>query len=164
MKLTNWLRDTGKTQGELAEMLGVTQGRVSQLISGSVPSFELAMKIEAISKGKVRADDLAGPEAKSMANEVISLDSVESAIAAVERGELIVVVDDDDRENEGDLVGCASKITPEQMAFMIRHCCGIVCAPMTAGTARRLKLDPMVAMNDAPLGTRLRSPSTTRRA
>jgi 3,4-dihydroxy 2-butanone 4-phosphate synthase/GTP cyclohydrolase II len=66
---------------------------------------------------------------------------------------MVVVVDDDDRENEGDLIAAATKITPEQMAFMIRHCCGIVCAPMTQGIARRLKLDPMVASNDAPLGT-----------
>ena len=153
MKLANWLRGTGKTQGELAVLLGVTQGRISQLIAGSVPSLDLAMKIEAVSKGKVRADDLAGPAVEGMTDSMTALDSVESAIAAVERGELIIVVDDDDRENEGDLIACASKITPEQMAFMIRHCCGIVCAPMSEGTARRLKLDPMVAMNDAPLGT-----------
>jgi 3,4-dihydroxy 2-butanone 4-phosphate synthase / GTP cyclohydrolase II len=82
-----------------------------------------------------------------------SLDSVEQAVSALKRGEMIIVVDDDDRENEGDLVAAASKITPEQMAFMVRHTSGIVCAPMTADNARRLKLDPMVAVNDAPLGT-----------
>jgi len=82
-----------------------------------------------------------------------SLDSVGQAVLALKRGEMIIVVDDDDRENEGDLIAAASKITPEQMAFMIRHTSGIVCAPMTADNARRLKLDPMVAVNDAPLGT-----------
>src|SRR5262245_18908110 len=82
-----------------------------------------------------------------------SLDSVEQAVTALKRGEMIIVVDDDDRENEGDLIAAASKITPEQMAFMVRHTSGIVCAPMTADNARRLKLDPMVAVNDAPLGT-----------
>ncbi|MET0482923.1 MAG: 3,4-dihydroxy-2-butanone-4-phosphate synthase [Aestuariivirgaceae bacterium] len=82
-----------------------------------------------------------------------SLDSVEQAVTALKRGEMIIVVDDDDRENEGDLVAAASKITPEQMAFMVRHTSGIVCAPMTSDNARRLKLDPMVAVNDAPLGT-----------
>ena len=152
MKLANWLNSQGKTQSELAELLGVTQGRVSQLASGGAPSLELAVKIEKLSRGKVRAEDLTDPDgAKELG--MSDLDTVESAIAAVERGELIIVVDDDDRENEGDLIACASKITPEQMAFMIRHCCGIVCAPMSVGTARRLKLDPMVAMNDAPLGT-----------
>src|SRR5690349_21426337 len=79
--------------------------------------------------------------------------AVEDAVAAIARGEMVVVVDDDDRENEGDLVAAACKITPEQMAFMIRYCCGIVCAPITPEDARRLKLDPMVAHNDAPLGT-----------
>src|SRR5438874_1489731 len=82
-----------------------------------------------------------------------SLDPVEGAIAAIARGEMVVVVDDDDRENEGDLIAAAAKITPEQMAFMIRHTSGIVCAPITGEDARRLKLDPMVAHNDAPLGT-----------
>src|SRR6185436_19716877 len=82
-----------------------------------------------------------------------TLDTVEEAIRAVTHGELVVVVDDDDRENEGDLIGAAAKITPEQMAFMVRHTSGIVCTPMPAEEARRLKLDPMVALNDAPMGT-----------
>ena len=81
------------------------------------------------------------------------LDPVDAAVAAVARGEMVVVVDDDDRENEGDLIAAASKVTPEQIAFMVRHTSGIVCAPLTQSEARRLKLDPMVAMNDAPLGT-----------
>jgi 3,4-dihydroxy 2-butanone 4-phosphate synthase/GTP cyclohydrolase II len=63
------------------------------------------------------------------------------------------VTDDDDRENEGDLIVAAALVTPEQMAFMVRHTSGIVCAPMTRETARRLRLDPMVADNDAPLST-----------
>jgi 3,4-dihydroxy 2-butanone 4-phosphate synthase / GTP cyclohydrolase II len=81
------------------------------------------------------------------------LDSVEDAIAAVAKGQMVVVIDDDDRENEGDLIAAASRITAEQMAFMIRNTSGIVCAPLTAEEARRLKLDPMVAVNDAPMGT-----------
>jgi 3,4-dihydroxy 2-butanone 4-phosphate synthase/GTP cyclohydrolase II len=80
-------------------------------------------------------------------------DSVTEAIEAFARGEIVVVIDDDDRENEGDLVVAASLCTPEKMAFIIRHTCGIVCAPLTADEARRLRLDPMVATNDAPLGT-----------
>jgi 3,4-dihydroxy 2-butanone 4-phosphate synthase/GTP cyclohydrolase II len=87
-----------------------------------------------------------------MANEH-KLDTVEDAIKAVAAGEMVVVVDDDDRENEGDLIGAAAKITPEQMAFMVRHTSGIVCTPITAEDAKRLKLDPMVALNDAPMGT-----------
>ena len=78
---------------------------------------------------------------------------VEAAVAAFARGEIIVVTDDDDRENEGDLFVAASLCTPEKMAFIIRHTSGIVCAPLSAAEARRLHLDPMVAANDAPLGT-----------
>lgn len=80
-------------------------------------------------------------------------DTVTEAVEAFARGEIVVVTDDDDRENEGDLVVAASLCTPEKMAFIIRNTCGIVCAPLTRGEARRLRLDPMVASNDAPLGT-----------
>jgi 3,4-dihydroxy 2-butanone 4-phosphate synthase/GTP cyclohydrolase II len=78
---------------------------------------------------------------------------IDAAIAAFAKGELVVVTDDDDRENEGDLFVAASLCTPEKMAFIIRHTSGIVCAPLSADGARRLHLDPMVAHNDAPLGT-----------
>lgn len=81
------------------------------------------------------------------------LSSVEEAIAAIADGRMVVVIDDDDRENEGDLVMAAAKATPAQMAFIIRNTCGIVCAPMASEDARRLHLDPMVAANDAPLAT-----------
>ncbi len=72
------------------------------------------------------------------------------AIAAFARGEIVVVTDDDDRENEGDLVLAAVHATPEKMAFIVRHTCGIVCAPLPLETARRLRLDPMVSDNDSP--------------
>ena len=78
---------------------------------------------------------------------------VESVLAAFAAGEIVVVTDDDDRENEGDLFVAASLCTPEKMAFIIRHTSGIVCAPLSAEEAKRLHLDPMVAANDAPLGT-----------
>jgi 3,4-dihydroxy 2-butanone 4-phosphate synthase/GTP cyclohydrolase II len=78
---------------------------------------------------------------------------VDDAVTAFARGEIVVVTDDDDRENEGDLFVAASLCTPEKMAFIIRNTSGIVCAPLSADEARRLHLDPMVAANDAPLGT-----------
>jgi 3,4-dihydroxy 2-butanone 4-phosphate synthase/GTP cyclohydrolase II len=78
---------------------------------------------------------------------------VESAAAAFARGEIVVVIDDDDRENEGDLFVAAAMCTPEKMAFIIRHTSGIVCAPLSGEEAKRLHLDPMVALNDTPLGT-----------
>ena len=84
---------------------------------------------------------------------VVSHERVESAVAAFARGEIIVVTDDDDRENEGDLFVAASLCTSEKMAFIIRNTSGIVCAPLSGDEARRLRLDPMVTANDAPLGT-----------
>jgi len=78
---------------------------------------------------------------------------VDAAIKAFAKGEIVVVTDDDDRENEGDLFVAASLCTPEKMAFIIRNTSGIVCATLGAEDARRLHLDPMVAKNDAPLGT-----------
>jgi len=79
--------------------------------------------------------------------------SVGQAIEAFARGEIVVVTDDYDRENEGDLFIAASLCTPEKMAFVIRHTSGIVCTPLPPEEARRLHLEPMVAANDAPLGT-----------
>src|ERR687888_769035 len=78
---------------------------------------------------------------------------IDAVIAAFARGEMVAVTDDDDRENEGDLFVAASLCTPEKMAFIIRHTSGIVCAPLAAEHAKRLRLDPMVTENDAPLGT-----------
>jgi 3,4-dihydroxy 2-butanone 4-phosphate synthase/GTP cyclohydrolase II len=83
----------------------------------------------------------------------MSLNSVAETIAAIADGELVVMVDDDDRENEGDLIMAASKATPEQIAFMIRHTSGIVCAPLRQDRAEQLQLAPMVANNRDPMRT-----------
>ncbi|WPZ14257.1 3,4-dihydroxy-2-butanone-4-phosphate synthase [Nitratireductor rhodophyticola] len=78
---------------------------------------------------------------------------VVEALRAFEKGEMVVVMDDDGRENEGDIIVAAMHCTPEKMAFIVRHTSGIVCAPMPHGEARRLNLAPMVAENDAPHAT-----------
>jgi 3,4-dihydroxy 2-butanone 4-phosphate synthase/GTP cyclohydrolase II len=156
MKLGAWLKLTGMGKSDLARRLEISPGRVTQLLSGERPSLELALKIRQVTENLVRPEDFRSSEDRmdKRVNEPGDrLDSVESAVAAIRRGEMIVVVDDDDRENEGDLIAAASRITPEQMAFMVRHTSGIVCAPMPGDVARRLKLDPMVSANDAPLGT-----------
>lgn len=64
-------------------------------------------------------------------------EAVSHAVAALAEGRMIVVIDDADRENEGDLIACASMITADQMAFMVRHTTGIVCVPMSAERATR---------------------------
>ena len=76
-----------------------------------------------------------------------------AAIRAFETGEIVVVTDDDGRENEGDLIVAATHCTPEKMAFIVRHTSGIVCTPMPASEAKRLNLTAMVAENDAPHAT-----------
>ncbi len=78
---------------------------------------------------------------------------VTAAIEDVRAGRLVVVVDDDDRENEGDLIMAAALATAEQVAFMVRHTSGILCTPLGAADAARLGLPPMVAVNEGLQGT-----------
>ena len=72
---------------------------------------------------------------------------IENAIAAVAPGELVIVVDDADRENEGDLIMAAEKVTAESMAFMVRHTSGVICMPMEGERLDELQLPLMVAEN-----------------
>ncbi len=80
-------------------------------------------------------------------------DRIEDAIAAIRSGQLVIVVDDEDRENEGDLIGAAEKVTPEMINFMAKHGRGLVCVSLGEGRLRELDLPPMVARNTAKMGT-----------
>ncbi|AZZ59920.1 3,4-dihydroxy-2-butanone-4-phosphate synthase [Oenococcus sp. UCMA 16435] len=73
--------------------------------------------------------------------------SVVKAVEALKKGKLIIVVDNSDRENEGDLLGLGAKMTPENMNFMVTKARGLVCAPITSALAKRLGLNPMVEKN-----------------
>jgi len=75
------------------------------------------------------------------------LDTVQEAIEAIRNGKIIIVVDDEDRENEGDFLTAARNATPETINFMVRHGRGLVCAPITAKRAAELNLEPMVSHN-----------------
>ncbi len=79
--------------------------------------------------------------------EVPPFDRVEDVISEIQAGRLVVVTDDEDRENEGDLIGAASLLTAESVNFMITEGRGMLCAPVSAEIAERLGLDPMVARN-----------------
>lgn len=83
----------------------------------------------------------------------VGLDTIPDALEAMRNGQLVVVVDDEDRENEGDLIIAASKVTSETMAFLIRHTSGVVCVPMTGEDLDRLALPPMTAVNEDRKGT-----------
>ncbi len=72
---------------------------------------------------------------------------IEQAVEAIERGEIVVVVDDADRENEGDLIIAAEKMTPEIMTFMIRHTSGVICMPVEGSRLDELRIPLMVADN-----------------
>lgn len=80
-------------------------------------------------------------------------EGLREVIDAFASGEMIVVKDDDGRENEGDLIVAAVHCTVEKMAFIVRHSSGIVCTPISAARASELNLEPMVAQNDAPHAT-----------
>ena len=83
----------------------------------------------------------------------LALCEAPEAIAAIARGEMVVVVDDEDRENEGDLVAAADHATPEVINFMITHGRGLVCLSLTAERASQLALPPMVARNEDHMET-----------
>ena len=75
------------------------------------------------------------------------LNTIQEAIEAIKAGRTIIVVDDEDRENEGDFLTAAHNATPETINFMIRHGRGLVCAPITRQRAKELELEPMVSNN-----------------
>ena len=158
MKLAAWLKSKGVSRVDFARRIGVSPGTITQLCNQDDAwlSRETAELISRETKGAVTPNDFlsltpapltpqTGPAA--MHHHVIE------AIEAFAKGALVIVTDDDDRENEGDLICAAVHCTPEKMAFIIRNTCGIVCAPVSQGEAKRLNLTPMVASNDAPLGT-----------
>jgi 3,4-dihydroxy 2-butanone 4-phosphate synthase/GTP cyclohydrolase II len=77
----------------------------------------------------------------------MTTNSIEEAIQALSKGQFVIVADDEDRENEGDLILAAEKVTPETIAFMIRHTTGIICLSMTEDRLEKLKLPQMVLDN-----------------
>ena len=89
----------------------------------------------------------------SPAADGVRLDPVADAIAAIARGECVVVVDDEDRENEGDLIFAAARATPSLVGFMIRYTSGVVCVPLPGPELDRLDLPPMTMVNEDRKGT-----------
>ncbi|HEX2293949.1 MAG TPA: 3,4-dihydroxy-2-butanone-4-phosphate synthase, partial [Actinomycetota bacterium] len=78
---------------------------------------------------------------------------IEEAVADVRDGKMVIVVDDQDRENEGDLIFAAEKVTPEHVSFMVRYCSGIICVPMEAARLEELNLPLMSPENSESMGT-----------
>ena len=85
--------------------------------------------------------------------EDVKLSSIEEAIEDFREGKFVIVVDDEDRENEGDFIIAAEKITPEKVNFMLKHGRGVLCAPITMSRCKELELAPQVSDNTSLLGT-----------
>src|ERR1700736_1004486 len=138
------MADAGLSAAQLAQRTGLTEAAISLLRSGRrEPSFQSVRKLAAVLPGL----------GKRLADERSSMDSIESAIADVREGKMVVVLDDEDRENEGDLVMAAEKVTPEAINFMRKEGGGLICVPMTSERLDALQIPNMVNDNTAPLGT-----------
>ncbi|NBS18797.1 MAG: 3,4-dihydroxy-2-butanone-4-phosphate synthase [Flavobacteriia bacterium] len=81
------------------------------------------------------------------------LNNIDEAIASIRKGEIIIVVDDEDRENEGDFVAAAEVITPEKINFMATHGRGLICTPLTEKRCNKLRLERMVSTTSDPMDT-----------
>ncbi len=90
---------------------------------------------------------------KTISPKEIKLDAIEDAIKDVRAGKVIIVVDDENRENEGDFVAAAEMATPEMINFMAKYGRGLICSPLTEKRCERLKLDMMVGNNTDPMET-----------
>lgn len=85
--------------------------------------------------------------------EQFKLNSIDEALEDFRNGKFVIVVDDEDRENEGDFIIAAEKITPEAVNFMLKNGRGVLCAPITLSRCKELELDPQVSANTSLLGT-----------
>ena len=85
--------------------------------------------------------------------ENFKLNSIEEALDDFREGKIVIVVDDEDRENEGDFIIAAEKITPETVNFMLKNGRGVLCAPITLSRCKELQLEPQVSSNTSLLGT-----------
>jgi 3,4-dihydroxy 2-butanone 4-phosphate synthase/GTP cyclohydrolase II len=134
----------GLSAAELAQRTGLTEGAISYLRSGRrEPSFR-----------SLRALSGVLPQlAARLDTERRKMDSIESAIADIKIGKMVVVLDDEERENEGDLVMAAERVTPEAINFMRKEAGGLICVALTGDRLDKLQIPPMVNDNTTPLGT-----------
>jgi 3,4-dihydroxy 2-butanone 4-phosphate synthase/GTP cyclohydrolase II len=136
----------GLSAAELAERSGLTAGAISYLRSGQrQPSFTSIRKLSsALPQLAVR-----------LTSERSTMDSIEAALEDIRAGKMVIVLDDEDRENEGDLVMAAEKVTPAAINFMRKEAGGLICVPLTSQRLDELQIPDMVAegTNTTPHGT-----------
>ncbi|KXS21142.1 hypothetical protein M427DRAFT_51415 [Gonapodya prolifera JEL478] len=136
------------TSEQLASARQHALGSLPDGVAGRVTGDEQALKaleavVEKVVKMKLEENE-ATPEAPMK----YEFDSIEEGLKDFTEGKFLVVVDDEDRENEGDLIMAAEHMNPEKMAFLIRYSSGLVCAPMTTERLEELELPLMVSKND----------------
>ncbi|MGB6414026.1 MAG: 3,4-dihydroxy-2-butanone-4-phosphate synthase, partial [Candidatus Cybelea sp.] len=128
------------TAAEVAESAGLTESAISLLRAGRrEPNYRTLRRLIGVLPA------LAG-ELETRPN---PFDSIEEAIADVRAGKMVVVLDDEDRENEGDLVMAAQMVTPEAINFMRKHAGGLICVPMAGARLDELHIPQMVRENTA---------------
>src|SRR5579871_4548839 len=138
--LNSAIEGAGLTAAEVAESAGLTESAISLLRSGRrEPSYRTLQRLAHVL-----------PElAAHLADATSPFDPIEEAIADVRAGKMVVVLDDEDRENEGDLVMAAAAVTPEAINFMRKHAGGLICVPLPARRLDELHIPPMVRDNTA---------------
>ena len=125
---------------EVADRAGLTESAISLLRGGRrEPSYRTLQRLTVVFPAL--AERLAGPQGP--------FDSIEEAIADIRAGKMVVVLDDEDRENEGDLVMAAQMVTPDAINFMRKHAGGLICVPMVGARLDELHIPQMVRDNTA---------------
>jgi len=138
-ELRTAMAEAGGSAADLAARSGLTEGAISYLRSGQrAPSFKSIRALSAVLPRLVARLD----------TQRRMMDSIESAIADIKAGKMIVVLDDEDRENEGDLVMAAEKATPAAINFMRKEAGGLICVPMTGERLDALQIPAMVVETD----------------
>jgi 3,4-dihydroxy 2-butanone 4-phosphate synthase / GTP cyclohydrolase II len=138
--LNSLMDEAGLSAAQVAETAGLTESAISLLRSGRrEPSYRTLQRLAAVLP----------PLGERFAEKASPFDSIESAIADVRAGKMVVVLDDEDRENEGDLVMAAQMVTPEAINFMRKHGGGLICVPMVGARLDELHIPQMVRDNTA---------------
>ncbi len=138
--LNGAMDEAGLSAAEVAEGTGLTESAISLLRAGRrEPSYRTLQRLAHVFPAL--SEQLAGRDGP--------FDSIEEAIVDIRGGKMIVVLDDEDRENEGDLVMAAQMVTPESINFMRKHAGGLICVPMTGARLDDLHIPPMVRDNTA---------------
>lgn len=134
------MEEAGLTAAGVAESAGLTESAISLLRSGRrEPSYRTLQRLTHIFPSL----------SDQLADRTDPFDSIEEAIADVRAGKMVVVLDDEDRENEGDLVMAAQLVTPEAINFMRKHAGGLICVPMPGTRLDELHIPQMVRENTA---------------